>query len=95
MAYYMVITSDGFLQSIRGVYDSQEKAKARKSLTPSPQNMRNNSTTGYKAVWHHKPYYQKVIKKNGKWVQDPSNKKYYVKSGSNFVAPEYVNYWAK
>jgi len=70
-------------------------AKARKSLTPSPQNMRNNSTTGYKAVWHHKPYYQKVIKKNGKWVQDPSNKKYYVKSGSNFVAPEYVNYWAK
>jgi hypothetical protein len=29
MAYYMVITSDGFLQSIRGVYDSREKAEAR------------------------------------------------------------------
>jgi len=29
MAYYMVITSDGFLQSIRGVYDSREKADAR------------------------------------------------------------------
>ena len=29
MAYYMVITSDGFLQSLRGVYDSREKAEAR------------------------------------------------------------------
>jgi hypothetical protein len=29
MAYYMVITSDGFLQSIRGVYDSREKAEVR------------------------------------------------------------------
>ena len=47
-------------------------AKARKSLTPSPQNMRNNSTTGYKAVWHYKPYYQKVIKKNGKDIRLPA-----------------------
>ena len=29
MAYYVVITSDGFLQSVRGVYDSLEKAEAR------------------------------------------------------------------
>ena len=29
MAYDMVITSDGFMQSIRGVYDSREKADAR------------------------------------------------------------------
>jgi hypothetical protein len=29
MAYYIVITSDGFLQHIRGVYDSLEKAEAR------------------------------------------------------------------
>jgi hypothetical protein len=68
-------------------------ATARKSLTPSPRNMRNNGTTGYKAVWHHKPYFMKVVKKNGKWVQDPSNKKYYIKNGNRFVAPEYVSYW--
>jgi hypothetical protein len=68
-------------------------AKARKSLTPSPKNMRENGTKGYKAVEHHKPYFMKVIKKNGKWIQDPNNKKYYIKSGNNFVAPEYVNYW--
>jgi hypothetical protein len=68
-------------------------AKARKSLTPSPRNMRNNGTTGYKAVLHHKPYFMKVIKKNGKWIQDPSNKKYYIKSGNKFVAPEHVSYW--
>lgn len=29
MACYVVITSDGFLQSVRGVYDSREKAEAR------------------------------------------------------------------
>lgn len=68
-------------------------AEARKSLTPSPRNMRNNGTRGYKAVWYHKPYFMKVVKKNGRWVPDPSNKKYYVKSGNNFVAPEHVNYW--
>jgi hypothetical protein len=55
--------------------------------------MRNNGTTGYKAVWYHKPYFMKVVKKNGKWVQDPSNKKYYIKSGNKFVAPEHVSYW--
>ena len=31
MAYYMVLASDGFVQTFRGVYDSLAKAKARVS----------------------------------------------------------------
>ena len=29
MAYYLVLASDGFLQSFRGMYDSLDKAMAR------------------------------------------------------------------
>jgi hypothetical protein len=31
MAYYMVLASDGFVQTFRGVYDSIAKAEARVS----------------------------------------------------------------
>lgn len=65
-------------------------AKARKSMTPSPRNMRNNGTKGFKELWYKKNYFIKVVKKNGHWIQDPNNKKHYIKVGGNFIAPKEI-----
>ena len=80
------------LKNVQAYLAKPVNTKARKSNTPSPVNTRGNA--GYKKVWHAKGYYRKVIKKNGKWVPDPNNKKWYVKSGENFHAPQAINYWS-
>jgi hypothetical protein len=67
--------------------------KARASHSP---NNRNSNNTGYREIWYRKGYYRKVIKKNGKWVAHPTNKKWYVKVGpKKFHAPNNINYWSK
>jgi hypothetical protein len=65
--------------------------KQRTSHSPnSNNNMNSNKTVGYVSIFYHKPYYRKVIKKNGKWAPHPTNKKYYIKKNGKFFAPEYV-----
>lgn len=37
MAYYLVLASDGFVQTFRGMYDSRDKAEARASALEMEQ----------------------------------------------------------
>ena len=81
------------MANLRRLLNQKPNMAARKSLTPTRNNSNGNS--GYKAIWYHAPYYQKVKRnKNGKWVADPENKKLYVKKpNGRFHAPNTINYW--
>jgi len=62
----------------------------RTSHTPNSNNRNSNNTVGYVSIFYHKPYYRKVVKKNGKWVAHPTNRKNYIKKNGKFFAPNYV-----